>query len=216
MPSPRTADGQPNTAESRLTRRRSQRIEAILVATAKALADGGYYALNLEKIADALNLSKTALYHYFPSRDLLVDAAIRQVADDVNRRLRSVAATGTSPTERLRLVITDQLWILLRDYPEVMQLFAQPHELPEIHRACIKEMRYRHDKIFREIIKAGLKSGEFSVLSIDVSLHCLHGSLNYAGIWCRSQQDPEERIKEVTETVMLMFASTPHEAPAAR
>jgi TetR/AcrR family transcriptional regulator of autoinduction and epiphytic fitness len=192
-------------AQSRVQRKRNRRIQEILRAAAQVLADTGYHALSMEKVADVLDLSKASLYHYFPSKDALVDAAISEIADETIERLSQQANAGHSSTERLGLLIADQLRILLFDYPEVAQLFAEHSDWPEVHRAQAKSMRLRHDRLFRTVVEEGIAAGEFRPPSPDTALHCLHGALNYAAVWARNKRDREQQITEITDTVMLMF-----------
>jgi AcrR family transcriptional regulator len=42
----------------------------------------GYHGIGMREIAQALNVSKSALYHYFPSKDALFEAVIEAVVQD--------------------------------------------------------------------------------------------------------------------------------------
>jgi AcrR family transcriptional regulator len=194
---------------TRVQRRRTRRVAAILTTTARALAETGYHNFNLEKVADELDLSKSSLYHYFPSKDELIAAAIEQIADQLNERLQGVADTADGrPSERLLLLIKDQLNILLRDYPEAAQLFVQPQDWPASYHDQLKKMRQQHDRIFRKVVEEGIAAGEFAPRSINVALHCLHGAINYATVWYRGEHSAaatDRTIDEIAQTVMLLF-----------
>jgi AcrR family transcriptional regulator len=201
-----SVDGRSEEPRSRASRRRTRRVEEMLRVTAEVLTKVGYHALSLEKVADELDLSPAALYHYFPSKDALVAAAIRYVGDRGLTRLTAVSEQGRTATERLRLLIADQLRILSYDYPEARCLFLESSSwAPPETAALIKVMRQRHNDLFRDIIDEAVRSGEMSPRSIDVSLHCLHGALNYSSIWYLDRTDRDEKIAEITDTVMLLF-----------
>jgi AcrR family transcriptional regulator len=191
--------------QTRVERKRNRKVQAILRATAEVLADSGYHALSMEKVGDLLDLSKTSLYHYFPSKDTLVEAAIAHVADRSIERLTACTEQALSPGQRLRGLIEEQLRILLVDYPEVTQLFGEHRDGPEAPRAQIRRMRERHDRVFRKVIDEGVAAGEFQPHSADVALHCLHGALNYASVWCRNKRNREQNIAAITDTVMMLF-----------
>jgi len=84
---------------------RDAKIAEIVLAAERRLQDGGYEALSVAAIARELGLAQNAIYWYFPSKDDLFVAALRQM-------LRGIAAQKPSRTvgeiERI-LWFTDQL-----------------------------------------------------------------------------------------------------------
>jgi AcrR family transcriptional regulator len=193
-------------AVSRTIRKRNRRIAEILRAAAQVLAESGYHALSMERVAAVLDLSKTSLYHYFPSKDALVEAAIDEIADEAIERLTRIAESAQQPQDRLRLLVAEQLRIVVSDYPEVTQIFAEHADWPQAHQAQVKRLRMRHNRVFRAVIEEGIAARELDPPSNDVALYCLHGALNYASIWCRTEKNRKLRSDEIVETVMLMFA----------
>lgn len=206
-PEPGVADADASApAIGRVARKHQRQVDAILAATAQVLATSGYHAVSMERIGDVLDLSKASLYHYFPSKEALVHAAISRVAGQAIDRLEAVAATPASPDHRLRQLIQEQLRILLFHYPEVTRVFAEHQDWPDIHRTEVRVLRERHNEIFMKVIEDGIADGSLSPLSSDVALHCLHGALNYATVWCRNKKKAQHQILEITDAVMQMFA----------
>lgn len=197
-------------APSRPERRRARRIKGILTATAEVLAERGYYETSLDEIAERLDLSKASLYHYFESRDALVMACLERVATETNTRLAEIAdGPGTAP-QRLRRLVTAQTMIATRDCPDGARLFAQPMIWPETFRTALRGMRETHDHIFQRVIEDGLRSGEFELEDPEVGRHCLHGALNYLGVWTRSGQSvPDATLAAMTEILLRMFVPCP-------
>jgi len=112
---------------SRVARRRDQKVQNILTAAADVLAERGFHGMNLDEIADRLDLTKATLYHYFPSKEALVNACLEVLATRINERLAEVAAdsAGTA-SERLSRLIRTQLVIIVRDHPQMARMFLQP------------------------------------------------------------------------------------------
>ncbi|WP_336086479.1 TetR/AcrR family transcriptional regulator [Nocardia sp. SSK8] len=183
----------PGRAARRRDRRKAEMIETAL----QILSAGGYQGMRFEDVAERCDIAKATLYHYFPSKDALVSAALEKLTTDVLVQLTAAldAAAGQSATERLRGLIGEQLRVLTVLYPEVGTLFSFPAPWPEEHNEAIKTMRRRHDRLFREVVDEGVAAGEFDCPDPAVALHCLHGILNHASIWLRPDADPDGRTR---------------------
>lgn len=79
---------------------------AELVARATHLfAERGYHGLGMRAIAQALGVSKSALYHYFPSKEALFEAVTTAVVQTDLAALAAVQTERNTPRERLRALL---------------------------------------------------------------------------------------------------------------
>jgi TetR/AcrR family transcriptional regulator, transcriptional repressor for nem operon len=63
----------------------------------------GYEQMSIQDILDALNISKGAFYHYFDSKQALLDGLIERILDDAERVLRPIVeAKDLTAIEKLR------------------------------------------------------------------------------------------------------------------
>ncbi|MFC4945108.1 TetR/AcrR family transcriptional regulator [Pseudonocardia sp. GCM10023141] len=156
--------------------------------------------MNLEEVAERTDIAKATLYHYFPSKDALVGAALEALTADVLGRLENeLAAAADSPaTVQLRVLVREQLHVLTELYPEVGKLFSFPTSWPSEHDEAMKSMRRRHDDIFRSVVERGVADGEFDCPDPRTALHCLHGILNHASVWLRPAADPGGTRRDAT------------------
>lgn len=183
----------------------------MIAAALQILSASGYQGMRFEDVAERADIAKATLYHYFPSKDALVSAALEKLTADVLSSLGEAldATAGRSAAERLRALIAEQLHVLTVRYPEVGKLFSFPASWPAEHGEAIKTMRRRHDRIFREVIDRGIASGEFDCPHPSVALHCLHGVLNHASIWLRPDVDADRRTSvAVVDEAMRLFVGT--------
>jgi hypothetical protein len=58
-----------------------------------------------------------------------------------------------------------------------------PKTWPDSLRGRIKELRRRHDRLFRDIIVEGVAIGAFTVISGDTMLRSLHAGMAQAPAW---------------------------------
>lgn len=204
-----TSDESTSAPPSRVERRRDRKVASILAAAAEVLAERGYHYLNLDEIAERLDLTKASLYHYFPSKEELVCACLESLAVSANRRLQEAAVDGSgSARDRLTMLIMVQLTIILREQPQLAALFLHPLDWPERLRQRTRGFRLEHDAIFRAVVRDGIESGEFDV-DEEVAMHNLYGAMNYAPVWlgARSKKKFEATASAVAENLLRLFVA---------
>jgi AcrR family transcriptional regulator len=199
-------DGEP---VGRVQRKRGRRIRQILTTAAELVGERGYDAVSLEDVADRLDVTKGSLYYYFPGKDELVTAAIETLGDDWTSRLESLpAGRDGSAARRLRALMREHVTIAVREYPAALRLFLVPSTWPAAQRTRIKELRRRHDAVFRAVLTEGLEAGEFAVVDADATLQCLHAAMSQAPVWCGdlSGAAQERALDDLVDTLMKLVA----------
>ncbi|MBO0878213.1 MAG: TetR/AcrR family transcriptional regulator, partial [Pseudonocardia sp.] len=153
-------------------------------------------------------------YYYFSSKDELVTAAIEALGNDWIARLeRLVADTGGPAGRRLRALVREQVTVAVRDHPAALRLFLAPGEWPDQQRERIKDLRRRHDRVFRDVVRDGLESGEFTVTSEDTALLCMHAAMTQAPTWYGAL-NPRARDRAIADLVdtLMRLVGEPHPA----
>jgi AcrR family transcriptional regulator len=90
---------------ARLERRRTQSREEILAATRTILQRDGLASFTLDAVARELQLTKAALYYYFPSKDALLFEALRgELRAEADAIAAAVEGTASGP-EALRALV---------------------------------------------------------------------------------------------------------------
>jgi TetR/AcrR family transcriptional regulator, regulator of autoinduction and epiphytic fitness len=193
---------------ARIARKKDQRREAILRAGSEVFAEMGYHRASLEEIADRIDLTRAALYHYFPSKDALLSECLDSGTEQAIARLSEVfdATSELDADFRLAALVRTQLTFITSDSREISRLFLNQMDWPETFRSRVKTMRDRHDMFFRKVITDGIASGEFNCIDVEVAHHCLHGSMNYAAVWLRPQSKSLTRsINALVDSLLLLF-----------
>ncbi|MFI2478819.1 TetR/AcrR family transcriptional regulator [Nocardia xishanensis] len=195
---------------SRVARRRDRRKAEIIRTATKLLSSAGYQGMSLEEVAEQTDIAKATLYHYFASKDELVAAALKYLAQEVLRRLagRQEAEEGASPRELLRALVCEQI-LILKTSPEVATVFSWPRGWPEAFEEPLKDIRRRHDAVFRRVVEHGVSEGEFTCDDIDVAMQCLHGILNQSPVWIRPGvrvHDREDVLNATVDCALRLFA----------
>ena len=203
---------QTGAGPGRVERKRGRRIQEIVTTAAELFGAHGYDGVSLEDVAERLDVTKGSLYYYFASKDELVTAAIETLGNEWTARLEGLPAgqEGT-PTERLRALAREHIGIAVREYPAALRLFLVPQEWPVAQRGRIKELRRRHDQVFRAVVEEGVSSGVFTVTSVDAALQCMHAAMSQTPTWCAhlSSRARERAIEEFADTVLMLVGVLP-------
>lgn len=110
----------------------SETEQAILDAAGDLFDRNGFNRTSLQDIADAVGMSRPALYHYFDSRTDILVVGIGRVCDERNAMTERLRDVGGLPTERLRLLMLglaelvseNAVWIRI----ELRELAALPDD----------------------------------------------------------------------------------------
>jgi AcrR family transcriptional regulator len=199
----------------RVERKRGRRIQEILATAAALFGERGYDAVSVEDVADRLDVTKGSLYYYFPSKDELVTAAIETLGNEWTARLENLpAAHEGSPAVRLRALIREHIGIAVREYPAALRLFLAPQEWPAAQQARIKELRRRHDSVFRSVIEEGVRAGDLTVTGVDPVLQCMHAAMSQTPAYCAHLRGRarEKAIDEFADTLMMLVGVLPSRA----
>jgi AcrR family transcriptional regulator len=168
--------------------------------------------VSLEDVADRLDVTKGSLYYYFASKDELVTAAIETLGNEWTARLEGLpAGQAGAPAERLRALVREHIGIAVREYPAALRLFLSPQDWPAAQQARIKELRRRHDAVFRAVVEDGVASGDFTVTAVDPALQCMHAAMSQAPAWCAhlSGRARDGAIDVFADTVMMLVGVLP-------
>ncbi|STZ88729.1 TetR family transcriptional regulator [Mycolicibacterium fortuitum] len=170
---------------SRMARRRDRRKAEIVKTATRILTESGYQGMSLEEVAEQTDIAKATLYHYFSSKDALVSAALETLTQEVLQRLsvREDTLGEAGAREHLAALIDEQIRILTETAPEVAAVFSWPRGWPEVFDEPMKDMRRRHDAVFRRVVERGVAAGEFTCPDVNVAVQCLHGVLNQSSVW---------------------------------
>ncbi|MGA3159167.1 MAG: TetR/AcrR family transcriptional regulator [Steroidobacteraceae bacterium] len=150
----------------------------ILVAARHLIAQGGFREASIAAVAGEVGLSIGAIYRYFPSKaDLFVELLTEAVSREI-QILRTIIEGPGSATERLRAAVESFASRALKGPHLAYAFIIEPTET-EVEAARILYRRQFSD-LFCEILRQGIRSGEFPRQSIDLSAACIVGAFTEA------------------------------------
>lgn len=145
---------------------KARRPQEILEAAFEEFTAKGYEATRVEDIAARLRVTKGTIYLYFPTKDALFDAMMRQMSTPFEDVLASVGTLEGTHAERLRalLVLTHEKIADDRKARELLRLtLAEGGRFPHIVDRDFDENIAPLLAAVQSLVEQGVASGEFRV-----------------------------------------------------
>ncbi|MGE0852086.1 MAG: TetR family transcriptional regulator [Hyphomicrobiaceae bacterium] len=195
---------------SRIERKRAERTDAVLRASAQLFAQKGYEGTNLEEIAARLDLRGPSLYYYVSTKEELFSRCIETTAAGVFKRLRAVASRPLPPLERLRLLFREQVLLQVRDYPEFGPLFLKVQVPDERLRRRMRELGRRQLRLFRNVLEEAAAGGDAAREASSVRMLLAFGAMAHLQEWYEpgGEIKPDQLADEVAAILLSLVAPT--------
>jgi AcrR family transcriptional regulator len=157
-------------------RLKEARPQQLLDAALMLFVEKGFSATRAEEVAQRAGVSKGTLYLYYPSKEELLKAVIRE-------HLSSRIAAGVAAAEQHQGPMADLLrevfsrwWLEVLDSPTsgVFKLIiTEVRNFPDIADFYVKEVIAPGKELIAGIVQRGIRSGEFSDLDVPCVVHSL-------------------------------------------
>lgn len=149
--------------KGRWARRSHARPGEITTAALKLFAERGFTATKLEDVAQAAGISKGTIYLYFPTKEDLFRAVVRQELLPTLEQLEVSAEAHQGPsTTLLRSVASRLTQIMETDAGSIPKLvLSEAGNFPEIAQFYAEEVVARGLRLFEGILERGAARGEF-------------------------------------------------------
>jgi TetR/AcrR family fatty acid metabolism transcriptional regulator len=158
-------------------RRSESRREELLAAAVRAFAVKGYHGCRISDIADEAGVSHGLVYHYFSSKEAILETIFRENWGVVAIAIDEIAATDASCAEQIRKIVSLMLHSWRRDPDVVRVLVREIARSPQLQER-IGDFQQTFDALAR-LIARGQESGEFDA-SLDprIATFALWGMLD--------------------------------------
>lgn len=177
--------------------------DEILRAASTLFAARGYRAVTTDDIAEAIGLTKSAMYYYFKNKYDLLSTIFRESFAHYLTHARAIAVQQTKPEETLRRLIRQHILnaIDLREWTTIF--FREQSELNDKDRAFIAKCIKEYSEFFERTYTRGLRTGAFRQLPPQMVLNYIVGACNSVTQWVRDDGDlTHEQIAEMMTAVV--------------
>ncbi|HXV77059.1 MAG TPA: TetR/AcrR family transcriptional regulator [Candidatus Polarisedimenticolaceae bacterium] len=199
----------------RLQRRAETRRTEILAAAARVFRRRGYADAGMREIAAEADLSPGNLYHYFRGKEEILCFCQQRALERLLGALERASRPGLPVAARLGQLLHAHVICLLDEF-EGAAAHLEPEAVPAETRAAIVEQRDRYERGVRQLITAGVASGEFTPCDERVVTRAMLGALNWSARWFRPDgPDSPSRIADELSRYLVRGLASGRRGPPA-
>lgn len=183
----------------------------------RLFAERGFAGTNLQDIADAVGLTRPALYYYVKSKDELLAKLVTEITEGPATQLREInGQTDLDATGKLR-AIARALVTRQAHHPARFRLIIRSEaELPpELSRAHERGRRAVLDELTK-VVDEGTRSGQFRPMDTRVAALGVIGMFNWVAWWFHAdaRQTAESVAEQLADMAVAAVAQPGHRIPA--
>ena len=183
--------------------------------------DRGYEATAVQDIVDAADLSKGALYHYFGSKDTLLQVTYEQILNILLPAFEEIRDSNVPVGDALERVMAVLFQTMAEHRKAILVFFEEWRHLNKEAFLPTKEKREEVEKILTDIIAAGIASGDLREVGPPrVLAFAIVGMCAYSQYWWDPSREygPQGMAALFTNLVIggLANGETPSKTPSTR
>ena len=168
--------------------------ERVLAAAAAVFAEHGFHRASVRDVVAEAGISLAGLYHYFPSKDVLLHEITTRAFDSL--LAQADAAPAGEPRARLGLFVRNHLSFFLSRPNEMKVLVREWDSLP----GALAEDAERGKRLYYQRaldILRELDRGRSGEEELRLAARALFGMLNWTHTWYRTEREGSpERLAE--------------------
>jgi AcrR family transcriptional regulator len=175
----------------RWRRRKQARPAEIVSAALDVFAERGFAAATLDEVAARAGISKGTLYLYFPNKDALFRAMVREtvlpnIAAAESLLPASPGADAVPPAPALigaviRMMATRIAGTRAAAVPRL--IIAEARNFPDLARFYMDEVIARGFALMRAILERGIAAGEIRPVDVEETSRCIVAPVLFAALW---------------------------------
>jgi TetR/AcrR family transcriptional regulator len=203
-------------------RRKQARPGELLEAALDLFVDKGFAATRVEEVAAHAGVSKGTLFLYFPSKEELFKAVVREnIVRHQTEGAEEIARYQGSTPELLEYLMLEW-W---RRYGATKAsgisklVMSEASNFPDLARFFQDEVVTPGHAMIRSVLERGVRQGEFRAVDMDLTVHSVLAPLLFLVTWKHSmapccptsqQIDPETFIRHHTDLLVRgLLANSP-------
>ncbi len=175
--------------------------ERIRLEAAALFGEKGFNGTSMAELASEVGITKSSLYHHFPSKQALLSEIIELTVNRVTPLVQEVAESDLPIRERLGRAVILHTVEAIRDRDAVACFIEEGRYLePEFMTAHVAN-RDRYELTFRRLFEEGIRSGDFVDQDVGLAVKAVLGMCNSVVRWYRPDggHTPEEIASEFAD-----------------
>jgi AcrR family transcriptional regulator len=169
-------------------RRKEARPGELIDAAIEVFAEKGFSGSRLEDVARRAGVSKGTAYLYFPNKEALFKAAIREVVvTRIAMGEREVEAWQGSSEDLLRQVLGHWMQVIRSRQGGLLKLIvAEARNFPDLAAWYHAEVGERGNRLLIAVLRRGVEHGEFRRFNVEAMAAVIACPMAFRAIWQHS------------------------------
>jgi AcrR family transcriptional regulator len=196
---------------TRIVKKFGERKADILRTARKLFKTKEYEKTTMQDVMEALNIAKGTIYHYFKSKEELLEAVIEDIIEENFDKMQNLikAAAEENALEKMKLLV--KAGRIAADNNDILDHLHQPGNYA-MHTRLLAAILIKHAPLYAELIRQGCEEGIFKT---ETPLECaeflLSGVqfLTDVGIYPWTQQDLTRRMQAFPKLIEQLLLATP-------
>ncbi|HZN85896.1 MAG TPA: TetR/AcrR family transcriptional regulator [Burkholderiales bacterium] len=216
------------TAAPSRQRRKQARPQELLSAALELFVEKGFAATRSEEVAARAGVAKGTLYLYYPSKEDLLKAVVRENLSALIAEGASLAGRFEGSTHDLLVLLMQTWWERVGSTPAsgiFKIIITEMGNFPDFARFYVQEVIEPGQALFTRVLERGIASGELRPVDVFQAVHvlifpmlmmCLHKHSLGACAGMRPLIDPPSFIRTHVDVVVHGLLARPAPAPPRR
>jgi AcrR family transcriptional regulator len=172
-----TANERPDaTGVGARQRRKEARPQELLEAALELFVEKGFAATRSEEVASRAGVSKGTLYLYFPSKEELFKAVVRQNLSTLIAEGQELVHSFEGPTSELLTCLMTEWWNRVLRTPAsgiFKVMISEARNFPDLAQFYVDEVVQPSERLLSSALQRGMTRGEFRPLPVHDVVHAL-------------------------------------------
>lgn len=198
---------QRTVASARWRRRKEDRPGEIIAAALDCFAERGFAATRLDEVARRAGVTRGTLYLYFPSKEELFKAMVRQMIVPNIAQAETLVGESREPAS-VQLARILERWAALAATPASAipkLVLSEAGNFPDLARFYLEEVIHRGTGVIRRLLRIGIERGEFRPVDVDHAVSCVVAPMIMSMLWRHSFARFEHRALDTAALCRAHF-----------
>lgn len=157
-------------------RRKEARPQELLSAALELFVEKGFAATRSEEVAARAGVAKGTLYLYYPSKEDLLKAVVRENLSALIAEGADLAGSFEGTTQELLVLLMQTWWERVGDTPAsgiFKIIITEMGNFPDFGRFYLEEVMEPGRDLFTRVLQRGIDSGELRPVNLFETVHVL-------------------------------------------
>jgi TetR/AcrR family transcriptional regulator len=157
-------------------RRKEARPQELLQAALEVFVEKGFSATRTEEVASRAGVAKGTLFLYYPSKEDLLKAVVRENLSTLIAEGANIAGTFEGSTHELLVLLMHTWWERIGDTPAsgiFKIIITEMGNFPDFARFYLEEVMEPGRALFTRVLQRGIDSGELRQVNLFETVHVL-------------------------------------------